>query len=128
MILPDTSIWIDYLRGKSPYFQILRHHLEQRTIATTGPIFAELLQGAKSEREVREISDFFAALPKFETTSELWLHTGIFAQARRTHANGISIVDVSIIMAARRHGARVWSRDKALLSLLKKEEKFHARK
>lgn len=85
MILVDTSVWIEYLRNRPLYKQILRHCLEIGDIATTGTIFGELLQGAKNQKE----------------------------------AEGLA--------AARRTGARVWSRDKKLLALLKKEEKFNAK-
>lgn len=128
MILADTSIWIEYLRNRSPYRQILRHHLEIGDVLTTGSIFGELLQGARTQKEADALVGFFNALPHIEAGNDLWLEAGLISHSLKAASRAVGLIDVSIIVAARRAGAQIWSRDKNLLSLLKKEEKFHAKK
>ncbi len=127
MILVDTSVWIEYLRNRSPYKQILRHHLEVGDIATTGTIFGELLQGAKNQKEADRLLAFFDALPQIEAGNDIWIAAGLMSRSAKAASRGVGLVDIAIIAAARRAGARIWSHDKGLLSLLKHEEKFHAK-
>jgi len=128
LILADTSVWIDYLRGKSPYRQILRHHLEIGNIVTIGAIFAELLQGAKTHKEFAALLAFYNALPTLDAGNDVWLDAGVAAFSDKTLQRGVGLIDCAIVTAARRSGARIWSRDKKLLGLLKQEETFHAKK
>ncbi|MBS0617245.1 MAG: PIN domain-containing protein [Spirochaetes bacterium] len=128
MILADTSVWIDYLRGKSPYRKILRHQLEIGNVVTIGAIFAELLQGAKTQKEVDGLLAFYNALPTLDAGNAVWLDAGVAAFSEQALQRGVGLVDLAIVTAARRSGAKIWSRDKKLLGLLKQEEKFHAKK
>lgn len=127
MILADTSVWIEYLREKSPYKQILRHHLEQGNIITTAAIFGELLQGASSQKDADRILSYFNALPQIESDAALWIEAGLLSYSKKARSRGIGLVDMAIVCSARRRGARIWSRDKTLLTLLTKEEKYHAK-
>jgi predicted nucleic acid-binding protein len=128
LILVDTSIWIEYLRNRPPYKQILGRHLEIGDIVTTGAIFGELLQGARSQKEADGLVAYFNALPQVETGNDLWLEAGLMSHSVKALSRGIGLIDISLIATARRAGARIWSKDKNLLSLLKTEEKFHAKK
>jgi len=128
LILADTSIWIEYLREKSPYKQILRRHLEQGNIVTTAAIFGELLQGASSQKDADRILSYFNALPQVESDGSLWIEAGLLSFSKKAKSRGIGLIDIAIICSARRQGALIWSRDKGLLTLLAKEEKFHAKK
>jgi len=127
LILPDTSIWIEFLRGRSPYQQILRHHLEIGNIMTIGCIFGELLQGARTQKEADRLLAYYNALQHGEE-SGLWPEAGLLSYTEKALSRGVGLMDLAIITAGRRAGAKIWSRDKKLLSLLKKEEKFHAKK
>jgi predicted nucleic acid-binding protein len=127
LILADTSVWIEYLREKSPYGQILRHQLEQGNIVTTAAVFGELLQGAANQKDADRILSYFNALPHIESDGALWIEAGLTSFSKKARSRGVGLVDIAIICAARRRGAKIWSRDKGLLSLLKHEEKFHAK-
>jgi len=51
MIIPDTSVWIEFLKGNEPYFSQLKELLERNEVMGVECIFGELLQGAKNSRE-----------------------------------------------------------------------------
>lgn len=127
MILPDTSIWVEFFRRRNPYLPILRYHLELGDVLALDVVFGELLQGAKSQREVAILENYYAALPQVKT-QDLFLHAGKLSFSKKAFANGVGLIDLAIVVAARSSGAKIWSRDKKLLSLLHKEEIFHAKK
>jgi predicted nucleic acid-binding protein len=63
MVIVDTSIWIDYLRGVENSETIwLESRLERQRLGLTDLILCEVLQGI---RDQREFSDALSALKKF---------------------------------------------------------------
>lgn len=127
MILPDTSIWIEFLRNRPPYLQILTHHLQAGNVCTVGVVFGELLQGARTQAEADRLLRYYDSIHTLPEAG-LAIEAGLISYSLKAHAKGVGLIDLIMVMAARRANARIWSRDKALLSLLRKEEKFHAKK
>lgn len=128
MILPDTSVWIEFFSGRSPYLPILRQHLEAGNVCTTDFIFGELLQGARDAKEAAIIGRYFAALPRANQSSDLWFTAGELSRDLKAYSRGVGLIDVALIVAARSVRARIWTEDKKLMALLKKEEVFYAKK
>jgi predicted nucleic acid-binding protein len=63
MILVDSSVWIDFLRGISTRQSFaLRDLLDRTRIAVGDLILAEVLQGCDSEREFEFVLAYFARL------------------------------------------------------------------
>lgn len=60
MILVDTSVWIDFLAGKETPFRRELHRLieEGADIALCGTILQEILQGIRSDKELRAIEKY----------------------------------------------------------------------
>ena len=54
-IILDTSVWIEYFKGKEDYFDICQPLIEKVEVITFELIFAELLQGALNKREIELI-------------------------------------------------------------------------
>lgn len=127
MILPDTSVWIEFLKNRPPYQQTLTHHLKAGNVCTVGVVFAELLQGARTQAEAARLLNYYNSISTLPE-SGLAIEAGLISYSRKAHAKGVGLVDLMMVMAARRAGAKIWSRDRALLSMLRKEEKFHAKK
>lgn len=128
MILADTSVWIEFLRGRNPYLPVLRHHLEAGNVCTTDFIFGELLQGARDAKEAGIIGRYFAALPRANQTADLWFEAGRLSRELKAYSRGVGLIDVALIVAARSTRTQIWTKDKKLLGLLMKEEIFHAKK
>jgi len=54
MIIADTSVWIDYVRGiDAPYTDLLDHELLNNRVATGDIIIVEFLQGFREEKDYR---------------------------------------------------------------------------
>jgi predicted nucleic acid-binding protein len=63
VILVDTSVWVDYLRGtRTAPTDTLDTLLGSEPIAIGDLILTEVLQGCTSERSFREASELFATL------------------------------------------------------------------
>ncbi|MFZ5628051.1 MAG: PIN domain-containing protein [Spirochaetota bacterium] len=127
MILPDTSVWIEFFRGRNPCLPVMRYHLELGNVLAFDLVFGELLQGARDKREVRVLNDYYLALPQVHS-ADLLLAAGNLSYNEKAYSRGIGLIDLALICAARESRAKIWSRDRKLLSLLKKEEIFHAQK
>ncbi len=71
MILVDTSVWIDFLRGdNSPEHRMLHNLIEdEQDIAITGIILTEILQGIKQDKSFRAARDYLLEFPIFEPSS-----------------------------------------------------------
>ena len=63
MIVADTDVLIDALRGREPASSRVAAGLRDGTIATTAISAFELLSGARTPAEVRVIETLLAALP-----------------------------------------------------------------
>ena len=116
MILVDTSVWIELLRGTGS-----RAHLELRglastepaTIATTAPIVMELLAGPTDPFTVRRLEDQLGALDDaaIDPTEDFRAAAGISRAVRRSGHTVRSLTDCLIAAVALRHDAVLWHCD-----------------
>ncbi len=67
MILVDTSVWIDFLRGEDTSYRKTLHSLieNEEDICLTGIILTEILQGIKDEKESKEIENYLLEFPVY---------------------------------------------------------------
>ena len=78
-VLIDTSVWIEYFKGAdSALTQAVEALIKSGSVCTAGIILAELLQGARSDREIRVIEDLKEsfALIASDREVEAWLEAG----------------------------------------------------
>jgi predicted nucleic acid-binding protein len=123
MILVDTSVWVEYLKGHQPYLDQMQQLLDERQVLAVEPVFGELLQGAKDDRERRILLQFWENLPKNQM-EEAWVKAGELSSRNKWIDHGIGLVDAVLIISARESKAKVWTLDKKLKSVLHKNENF----
>lgn len=123
MIVADTCIWIEFLKGKEPYFTELSELLEQGQVLGLELVFAELMQGAKNKREREFISDYWNYLPKFSIDSVVY-RAGLLSGQEKWFAKGVGLVDCAILLYCRESGSLLWTKDKKLLSICKRDDLF----
>ena len=121
MILVDTSVWIPYFRADPDIFPFLHRALEARSVLGLECIFGELLQGARDRRECQMLTQYWENLEKMEEKG-LWIEAGVLASQQNFPSKGIGLIDATILVAARRRRAQIWTLDKKLLSVLEKHE------
>jgi predicted nucleic acid-binding protein len=67
LVLVDTTVWIDLLRGADkPTVAMLRQLLGEGRTLTTPVVVQEILQGASSPASVQRLRAHFLALPMIE--------------------------------------------------------------
>ena len=70
MVIVDTSVWIDTLRGVPNRQSIwLKGSVARRDIGLTSLVLCEILQGVISDREFRDFRQDLLQFPVFETGS-----------------------------------------------------------
>jgi predicted nucleic acid-binding protein len=126
MLIVDTSVWIEFFRGEKDYHAALLPLIEAGHITALEGIFGELLQGARDERERKLLEQFWEALPKAEIP-RLLLLAGRLASVEKYSQKGVGLIDATIVAAARRLKAQVWSLDKKLNAVLQASERYEAK-
>ncbi len=123
MIIPDTSIWVEYLKQNFLYYENIKNLMENQRILAVECIFAELLQGAKNKREREILFSYWENLPKI-SGENIWIEAGKYSSENKLISKGVGIIDCVILLSARQSNAKIFTLDKKLLKLLKNEEKF----
>ena len=111
MILVDTSVWVDHLRRGDPRLV----DLLERSIVITHPfVVGEIACGSLHDRAaILELLQDLPAAAVAEGDEVLR-----FIDRHVLHGKGIGYVDVHLLaLVALTEGARIWTRDKKLLSI-----------
>ena len=99
-VLVDTSIWIEFFRKHEPYYGIVARMIDDERVCSTGIILAELMQGAKSEKELTVLADFPQVFSFIPETTQLWSDAGRLAFNLRRKGLTIGLSDCFIAVAA----------------------------
>jgi len=67
MILVDTSVWVDFLRGtKSTQRKVLHRFIEdEEDISITEIILTEILQGIKEDKDFQTVKEYLLEFPLY---------------------------------------------------------------
>ncbi|HOV64795.1 MAG TPA: PIN domain-containing protein [Spirochaetia bacterium] len=117
MIIIDTSVWIEFLKGGQSYSSAVKVLLEQREVLAVECIFAELLQGAKTDRERTIILSYWNHLPKIEDPG-LLIEAGLYSGQTRLLDKGVGLIDALILICALKSGAKIWTLDNKFAKII----------
>jgi predicted nucleic acid-binding protein len=108
----DSSAWLDYLGGDKEAVKRLDPILAKKRVLITGPIYAELLSGARSTSEYALLKELLEGVEWAAEPGGLWFRVAEhrFALARRGFE--ASLIDLSIALSAFDGGYRLVSRDR----------------
>ncbi len=120
MILPDTSVWVEYFRavpsssrasvGTSPAEE-LDALIEHEQVVTCGPVIAELMAGARG-RQRDKLAEQLGAQPWIELKRSDWLTVGHTAARLQERGQMTPLVDIQIAVCANRAKAELWTLDR----------------
>jgi predicted nucleic acid-binding protein len=111
VVLPDTSVWISYFRGRSGVEgDHLEALIEAGEVTICGPVFAELLGGA-GDAQRTAIVDTVGDLPWAGLDHVAWRDVGTVARRLRLAGETLPLTDLAIAVAAVRAGHALWSFD-----------------
>ena len=111
MVLPDTPIWIAYLRaGGEDITREVTAALERRQVLACGPVVAELIAGARPDDRATLLASL-AGLPWAQLDHQAWQTVGLLAAELRDHGQVVPFTDLQIAVAAHSSGAALWTAD-----------------
>ena len=99
-VLIDTSVWIEFFRQREPYHGIVTKLIDDEQVVCCGIILAELMQGAKSDKELAVLDDFIKVFSFIPETPELWATAGKLSGKLRRKGITIGLSDCFIATAA----------------------------
>jgi len=111
-VLVDTSVWVSYFRGSSPEISgKVDSLLAGDEVCVPKIVLAELLQGAKSEREISTIEDFFDAFTILDQGPETWLTVGKLSRELKIRRKTIPLLDCYIAVIAEENACAILTLD-----------------
>lgn len=119
-ILVDTSAWIEFFRKKEPYYSVVLELLDNDMVCCMGIVLAELLQGAKSEKELNTIKEFLHVFDFLPESVKSWEKAGELSYALKQKGKAIGLSDCYIAVLTRSSNVRLLTLDKHF-DVLKKE-------
>jgi predicted nucleic acid-binding protein len=110
MIAVDTSVWIDFFRGRQPVTEKLTELLDRDEVVLPIPVRIEILSGARSSERSR-LGRLLSALPVLYPSDASWkrVETWVTTGAARGYRFGFS--DLLIAAVAADNGCSLWSLD-----------------
>lgn len=111
MVAIDTSVWIEYFRGRdSAVIAQLNELLDEEQVLLPAPVWIELLSGASS-KEQSVLREVLSALPRAAPSKNIWkaLETWIVIAKKRGKRFGMADLLIAAICAE--NHARLWSLD-----------------
>lgn len=112
MVVVDTTVWIDFFRGRNePVRAALRELIRGRQAVLTGMVLAEVLQGIRTEQEADLVRNEFASLHYYEATRDTWSRAGSLSRELRQKGLTVPLSDLVIGVLAIEHDAEVFTTD-----------------
>jgi predicted nucleic acid-binding protein len=112
-ILVDTSVWIEYFRNQSAALVgFVTELVKNSQICVPRIVLAELMQGAKSERELSVIGEFMEAFTILDQTDQTWLKAGRLSYELKRKGKNINLADCYIAVLAQENDCAVLTLDR----------------
>ena len=111
-LLPDTSVWVEYLRGRdTEVVAVLEEHLERNSVLVCGPVIGELLAGTVPDQR-EDLWLGVGSLPWASLERPGWRRVGEVAGDLRRGGIVVPLTDVQIAVAAVDADAELWTHDR----------------
>lgn len=122
-VLVDTSAWIDFFRKNEPGHSLVLQLMAEERVCSCGLILAELMQGAKSEKELAVLRDFVHVFPFLAESPKNWQEAGELSYKLRRKGKTVGLADCYIAILARINAAAILTND-SHFELLQHEAKI----
>ncbi len=111
-VLVDTSAWIEFFRKKDPYYKVILEFIDTNKVCCLGIILAELLQGAKSQKELDVLREFLHVFDFLPESTEMWKKAGELSYLLRQKGKSVGLSDCYISVAATTNDATLLTLDR----------------
>lgn len=123
-ILVDTSAWIEFFRKKDPYYKVILELIDNGKVCCLGIVLAELLQGAKSQKELDVLKEFLYVFDFLPESTEMWRKAGELSYLQRQKGKAVGLSDCYISVVANTNDATLLTLDKHF-EVIGKVKQFH---
>ncbi|MCX8026263.1 MAG: PIN domain-containing protein [Thermodesulfovibrionales bacterium] len=110
--LIDTSVWIEFFRKQEPYYSEVLRLLNEDKVCIAGIIVAELIQGAKGEKELAVIKSFISVFEYLQDTPKIWQKSGELSFMLRQKGITVGLSDCHLAVLALENNVNIFSLDK----------------
>ena len=124
MIIPDTSIWIEFFKLSEPFSTRLSKLIENKQVAVIEPVFAEIFCGVLRARDKKLIESYWDILPKLSFGAGSMVSAAQYANSNNYQNIGIGLMDAAILLPVISEGHQLWTLDKKMLRTLPTESIF----
>ena len=119
-VLIDTSVWIAYFKDRDSRFSDkVDELLTSAHVYVPKVVIAELMQGAKSEKEIAVIEDFFEAFTVIDHTENTWEQAGRLSFLMKRKGITIHLIDCYLAITAQENNCKLFSLDEHFKSIKK---------
>jgi predicted nucleic acid-binding protein len=110
--LIDTSVWIAFFKNRDNHLvEKVEDVLKFTDVYVPKVVIAELIQGAKSEKEISVIEEFVEAFNIIDQTESTWLNAGRLSFSMKRKGVTVNIVDCYIAVMANENNCRIFTLD-----------------
>ena len=118
----DTSAWIEFFRKKDPYYEVILELIDNGKICCVGIVFAELLQGAKCQREFEVLKEFLYVFDFLTESTEMWKKAGELSYLLRQKGKAIGLSDCYISVTTISNNVKLLTLDRHFEAIGKEVE------
>jgi predicted nucleic acid-binding protein len=113
-VLIDTSVWIAYLQGTASeeLQKLVDDLLAAKEIIVPKIVLAELIQGARSEKDIAVIREFLEAFMVVGEGEHDWVNAGKLSYDLKKKGKTINLADCYISIIAKENRSSILTLDK----------------
>ena len=111
-VLVDTSIWIDYFRKEKRAYEEVGRLMDEARVCLASLILAELIQGAKSDKETTVLRNLPSMFRVLEEDPSTWEKAGLLSYRLKRQGKTVSLGDCYIATLAHENDVLLFTRDK----------------
>ena len=112
-ILIDTSVWIDYFKSANNNIaEQVDEILTNAEVYVPKSVIAELIQGAKSEKEISVIEEFVNAFHLIDQSEDTWSKAGKLSYAMKRKGITANLMDCYLAVIAQENNCKILTLDR----------------
>jgi predicted nucleic acid-binding protein len=110
VIAIDTSVWVDFFRGRQPLTDRMSDALDRDQVALPVPVRIEILSGARKAERPR-LARLLSALPLLLPSEVTWRRIEAWVATGAAAGQRFGMADLLVAAIASENDCQVWSLD-----------------
>jgi tRNA(fMet)-specific endonuclease VapC len=110
VIAIDTSVWVEFFRGRQPLADRVAHVLDRDQVALPMPVRIEILSGARRAERSR-LARVLSALPLLVPSEPTWRRIEGWVATGAAAGHRFGVADLLVAAIASENDCAVWSLD-----------------